>query len=40
MFDPMYGDSILQLILWAVGIALAVAGFYWIHRIARDIEDN
>ena len=40
MFDPMNTDPILQLIPWAVGLILALAGFYWIYRITKDIEDN
>lgn len=41
MFDPMFsGDPILQLILWAAAAILAIAGFYWIYRITKDIEDN
>ena len=33
-------DPIYALIIAAVAIALAVAGFWWIHRITKDIEDN
>ena len=41
MFEPMYsGDPFLRDILGLLAIALAVAGFYWIYRITRDIEDN
>lgn len=41
MFDPMFaGDPILQLIPWAIGIAGLIVGFYWIHRIITNIEDN
>ena len=40
MFDPMGGDSILQLIPWAIGIAGFIVGFWWIQRITKDIEDN
>jgi hypothetical protein len=41
-FPPMGvpGDSILQLaplVLAFIGLGV---GFYWIHRIAKDIEDN
>jgi hypothetical protein len=41
MFDPMNaGDPILGLIPWVIGIALMLVGFWWIHRIVKDIEDN
>jgi hypothetical protein len=40
MFDPMGGDPILELIPWAIGLAGLIVGFYWIHRIIKDIEDN
>jgi hypothetical protein len=41
MFDSMFaGDPILQLILGAIALILAIAGFYWMYRITNDIEDN
>ena len=40
MFDPMFADALLELAPWAIGLILALAGFYWIHRISKDIEDN
>ena len=40
MFDPMFGAGLLELVPWAIGLILALAGFYWIHRIIKDIEDN
>lgn len=36
MYDgPDYG-----LLLLLIAAVLMLAGFYWIHRIAKDIEDN
>jgi len=37
MFEP---DPLLQAIPWVVAFVLAALGFYWIHRITSDIEDN
>ena len=30
----------IELLSWAIGVVLAVAGLAWIHRITKDIEDN
>jgi len=41
MFNPMSaGDPVLEMVLGGVAAILALAGFYWIYRITRDIEDN
>jgi len=40
MFDPMSSDGLLELVPLAIGLVLALAGFYWIYRITKDIEDN
>jgi hypothetical protein len=40
MFDSMFADGLLGLVPWAIGLVLALAGFYWIYRITKDIEDN
>ena len=41
MFEPMTtGDPLFRDILGLLAIGLALAGFYWIYRITRDIEDN
>ena len=41
MFEPMFaGDLVPQLILWGIAIAGFVVGFWWIHRITKDVEDN
>ncbi len=41
LFHPMGGsDPLPGLVLLAVSLVLAVAGFYWIYRITKDIEDN
>jgi hypothetical protein len=33
-------DSIMELVPWAIGFVLAVAGLWWIRKITKDIEDN
>jgi hypothetical protein len=44
MFDPMFADgpfqNLVELAPWGMGLILALAGFYWIHRIIKDVEDN
>ena len=41
MFNPMFeGEPLPQLVLLAIAAVLFLAGFYWIYRITKDIEDN
>ena len=40
-FSPMGAiDPLVQAIPWVLGLIGLGVGFYWIHRITKDIEDN